>query len=138
MVGRAGNPDVFIVATHWDYPQTKPRALYKAPFAGFDPDMYVFDVFDALWAEAERVEDPPDFEWHPDSSYIIDYVATIEKHLGLRPEGLPMPWERESPEPVNIEVELESEEEEVVEGNGVVDETEDPVEADEVSTETED
>ncbi len=106
MVGRASNPEVFIVATHWDYPQTKPR-IYKAPFTGVDLSMYVFDVFDALWEQAERVEDPPDFEWNPEASYIVDYVAAVEKHLGMRPDNIPMPSERPQVDSVIIEVETE-------------------------------
>jgi len=138
MIGRAGNPDVFIVATHWDYPNTKPR-IYKAPFTGIDMSMYVFDVFDALWEQAERIEDPADFKWNPDSSYIIDYVAAVEKSLGIRPENLPMPWEREHPQPVSIEVETEDDEEAepVAEDNGVVDEDDEVVVA-EVEAESDD
>lgn len=111
IVGRAGNPDVLIVATHLDYPNTKPR-VYKAPFTGIDPTMYIFDVFDALWEQAEPVPEPSDFKWNPDSSYIVDYLAVVEKELGVRPEGLVMPWERE-PAPstdagvVNIAVDVE-------------------------------
>ncbi|MEL6406654.1 MAG: hypothetical protein AAFR81_19955 [Chloroflexota bacterium] len=111
MVGRAGSSDVFIVATAWDYPNTKPR-IFKAPFTGIDMSMYVFDVFDALWAQAEPIPPPADFEWNPESSYIVDYLATIEKELGSRPEGLMMPWERQA-EPngaVNIAVEVEGDE----------------------------
>ncbi|MEL7435358.1 MAG: hypothetical protein AAFN11_15525, partial [Chloroflexota bacterium] len=95
MVGRAGSSDVFIVATAWDYPNTKPR-IFKAPFTGIDMSMYVFDVFDALWAQAEPIPPPANFEWNPESSYIVDYLATIEKELGTRPEGLMMPWERQA------------------------------------------
>ncbi len=93
IIGRAGYNDVFIVTTHWDYPNTPPR-VYKAPFTGVDPTMYIYQIFEQLWESAELIEYPPDFEWNADSSYMVDLLAAVEKHLGLRPDDLPMPWER--------------------------------------------
>jgi hypothetical protein len=93
IIGRAGYTDVFIVTTHWDYPNTPPR-VYKTPFTGIDPTMYIYQVFEQLWERAEQVEHPPDFEWNPESSYMVDLLAAVEKHLGMRPDDLPMPWER--------------------------------------------
>lgn len=115
IVGRGGSNKLFIVATDLDYPNEKPR-LYTAPFPpSIDPRAYVYDVFDMLWQKAERVDDQIDFEWNPETSYIVDYVAVAEKTLGMRPDDLPMPWERSNvPAPeigngvVNIAVEIDS------------------------------
>jgi hypothetical protein len=93
IIGRAGYTDVFILTTHWDYPNTPPR-VYKAPFTGVDPTMYIYQVFEQLWEKAEPVEYPPDFTWEPESSYMVDLLAAVEQHLGMRPDDLPMPWER--------------------------------------------
>lgn len=112
ILGRGTYTDVFIVTTHWDYPHTQPK-VYKAPFAGIDPAMYVYDVFDMLWEKAELVADPPDFEWNPDASYIIDYMAHIEVQLGMRPTDIPLPWERQhetGSAAVNIAVDIEGNE----------------------------
>jgi hypothetical protein len=112
ILGRGTYNKVFIVATHWDYPQTKPK-VYMAPFTAIDPSLYVYDVFDMLWENAELVEDPPNFEWNPESSYIIDYIAQIEIHLGIRPEDILLPSQRESNinagDVINIAVDVEGE-----------------------------
>ena len=83
MVGRQGSGDVYLVVTDWNYPRAKPR-LRRAPFEGVDATMYIYDVFAQLWEKSEPVEDPPGFEWNPDKSYIVDYIAAIELHEGKR------------------------------------------------------
>ncbi len=122
IIGRGGSTDVFMVATHWDYPQSKPR-VYIAPFQGVDPSMYVYDVFEALWENARPAPEPENFTWNPASSFIVDYVAAVEKAAGMRPEGKPLPWERQTtPEnsaAVNISVEMEGEEPSAASEDGV-------------------
>jgi len=93
IIGRGDYNKVFIIATDWDYPDSKPR-IFIAPFTGIDPSMYIYDVFDQLWQQAKPIEEPPEFTWNPESSYIVDYLAEVEKHLGMRPNDLPMPIER--------------------------------------------
>lgn len=95
IIGRGGSTDVFIVVTNLDYPQSKPR-VFIAPFTGVDPSMYVYDVFDALWAQARPAPEPKDFAWNPSNSFIVDYVAAVEREMGVRPADKPMPWERET------------------------------------------
>jgi len=83
MVAGKGLDEVFILVTDWDYPRSAPRA-YFAPFAGIDPSMYIYDIFDFLWQKARRVDDPPGWQWSSDKT-LLDYIHAIENHLGLRP-----------------------------------------------------
>lgn len=111
IVGQAGSSDVYLVITDWNYPKVQPR-VYIAPFKGVDTSMYIYDIFQALFANAEPAP-TVDYTWEEDSSYIVDYLAVIEKHLGKRPNNAPMPWERDgaSAESVSIAVEVEDEDE---------------------------
>lgn len=95
IVGISNRMDVFLVVTDWDYPESKPR-VRVADFTGVDASQYVFHVFEDLWKKSEPAPEPEGFEWRPASSYIVDYLAVIEKHMGWRPEGAMMPWERSS------------------------------------------
>lgn len=107
IVGIPNSMNVFLVITDWNYPDAKPR-VRVADFTGVDASQYVYQVFSDLWGKSEAAVEPKDFKWDPDSSYIVDYLAMIEKEMGIRPDG-PMPWERQGLEPVNIEVEMEDE-----------------------------
>ncbi len=105
IVGIPDSMTVFLVVTDWNYPDTKPR-VRVADFTGVDATQYVYQVFSDLWDRSDTAPELKDFEWDPDSSYIVDYLALIEKEMGIRPEGA-MPWERQAPQAVNIDVELE-------------------------------
>jgi hypothetical protein len=121
IVGQAGSGDVYLVITDWNYPKAKPR-IYIAPFTGVDTSMYIYDIFTALYANAKPAPEV-DYQWDEDSSYIVDYLAVIEQHLGKRPKNSQMPWEREgaSQPSVSIAVEVEGEED----GQELEDEVED-------------
>lgn len=108
ILGTGNSADVFLVITDWDYPNTKPR-IRVTDFGGVDLTQYIADVFAALWDKSEPAPEPKDFDWNPESSYIVDYLAMIEKEMGIRPDG-PMPWERDNAQTVMIEVETEDEE----------------------------
>lgn len=114
IVGQAGSGDVFLVITDWNYPKVQPR-VYIAPFKGVDTSMYIYDIFQNLFANAKLAPEV-DYKWEEDSSYIVDYLAVIEQHLGKRPKNSPMPWERDgaAAEAVSIAVEVEEDEEEEV------------------------
>lgn len=107
IVGIPDSMNVFLVVTDWSYPDTKPR-VRVADFTGVDASQYVYRVFSDLWEKSDPAPEPVGFEWDPESSYIVDYLALIEKEMGIRPEGA-MPWERQSPPPVEIGVEIEGE-----------------------------
>ena len=70
-----------------------------ADFTGVDASQYVYDVFSDLWDKSDAVSEPAEFEWDPESSYIVDYLAMIEKEMGIRGDR-PMPWERQGLDPV--------------------------------------
>ncbi|MDQ7025163.1 MAG: hypothetical protein Q9P01_08205 [Anaerolineae bacterium] len=108
IVGTANSHDVFLVITDWDYPKTQPR-IRMSDFGGVDPTQYIADVFAALWDKSKPAPDTPDFKWDAEESYIVDYLAVIEKKMGIRPDGIPMPWERQS-NAVSIAVDVEGEE----------------------------
>ncbi|MGJ3240741.1 MAG: hypothetical protein ACFE0Q_18675 [Anaerolineae bacterium] len=111
IVGIPNRMEVFLVITDWNYPNTQPR-VRVADFTGVDIQQYVYQVFSDLWDRSEPAPEPSDFEWDPDSSYIVDYLALIEKEMGIRAEG-PMPWERQDGASVAIDVELEGESDDV-------------------------
>jgi hypothetical protein len=109
IIGRTGWNSVFLVVTDWNYPHQKPR-VHIAPFSNIDPTMYIYDVFGKLWKASSPAPEPADFKWNERSSYIVDYLAAIEKELGIRPENEPMPWLKgggEHPGVVQIPVEVE-------------------------------
>jgi hypothetical protein len=112
IVGARGSSELYLIVTDWDYPKTQPR-IYLAPFKGVDASMYPYDLFQALFANAKLAPEV-DYKWEEESSYIVDYLAVIEKHLGKRAADAPMPWERDgaAPEAVSIAVEVEEDEEE--------------------------
>jgi len=110
IVGQAGSGDVYLVITDWNYPKVKPR-VYIAPFTNVDTSMYIYDIFQTLFANSKPAPEV-DYQWEEDSSYIVDYLAVIDKHLGKRPKDASMPWERDGgSQPVSIAVEVEDEEE---------------------------
>lgn len=112
ILGTGNSGDVFLVITDWDYPNTKPR-IRVTDFGGVDLTQYIADVFAVLWEKSEPALEPEGFEWNPESSYIVDYLALIEKEMGIRPDG-PMPWEREQVQTVMIDVETEDDDDGVV------------------------
>lgn len=105
IVGIPDSMDVFLVITDWNYPDSKPR-VRLADFNGIDVSQYVYQVFSDLWEKSAPAPEPKEFEWDPESSYIVDYLALIEREIGIRPDG-PMPWERQAMPSVNIAVEIE-------------------------------
>ena len=109
IVGTANSHDVFLVVTDWNYPETQPR-IRVTDFAGVDPSQYIADVFAALWDKSHPAPDTPDFKWDPEESYIVDYLAVVEKAIGVRPKNIPMPWERQGGA-VSIAVNVDDEEE---------------------------
>lgn len=100
MVARGGRNEVFLVVTDWNYPESKPT-VRMAPFTGIDTSMYIYDIFAQLWEQSRPIEEPPDFVWDPRTSYIVDYLAALETHLGIRPA--PPPESTVSTIPVEIE-----------------------------------
>lgn len=87
---RQGARSFLLFVTQHDYPHARPRA-YSAPFTSDLDLMDPVATFQKLWAVAEPVEDPPDWEWSSDK-YLIDYVVAIEVAMGLRqPPKLDIP-----------------------------------------------
>jgi hypothetical protein len=112
IVGIPNRMEVFLVITDWNYPDVKPR-LRVSDFSNIDPTQYVYQIFEQLWEQSKPAPEPKNFKWNPESSYIVDYLALIEKEIGIRPHDAPMPWERGNPnsdEVVHITVAVEGEE----------------------------
>jgi len=87
---RQGARSFLLFVTQHDYPHSQPRA-YSAPFTSDLDLMDPVATFQKLWAVAEPIEDPPDWEWSSDK-YLIDYVVAIEVAMGLRqPAKLDIP-----------------------------------------------
>ena len=87
---RQGARSFLLFVTQHDYPHARPRA-YSAPFTSDLDLMDPVATFQKLWAVAEPIEDPPDWEWSSDQ-YLIDYVKAIEVAMGLRqPAKLDIP-----------------------------------------------
>ena len=87
---RQGARSFLLFVTQHDYPHARPRA-YSAPFTSDLDLMDPVATFQKLWAVAEPIEDPPDWEWSSDK-YLIDYVVAIEVAMGLRqPAKLDIP-----------------------------------------------
>ncbi|MCY4072558.1 MAG: hypothetical protein OXG60_14790 [Chloroflexi bacterium] len=87
---RQGARSFLLFVTQHDYPHARPRA-YSAPFTSDLDLMDPVATFQKLWAVAEPIEDPPDWEWSSDK-YLVDYVVAIEVALGLRqPAKLDIP-----------------------------------------------
>ena len=87
---RQGARSFLLFVTQHDYPHARPRA-YSAPFTSELDLMDPVATFQKLWAVAEPIEDPPDWEWSSDK-YLIDYVVAIEVARGLRqPAKLDIP-----------------------------------------------
>ena len=107
IVGTGNSNDVFLIVTDWNYPQSKPR-IRVTDFGGVDLTQYIADVFAALYDKSQPAKEPTDFKWDPEASYIVDYLAVIEKEMGIRPVG-PMPWERDGGT-VSIAVNIDDEE----------------------------
>ncbi len=82
-----------LLVTQHDYPHSRPKA-FLSPFDQFDRSLDLsipYLTFQKLWAVAEPIDDPPDWEWSSDK-YLIDYVVAIEVALGLRqPAKLDIP-----------------------------------------------
>ncbi|MCY4017918.1 MAG: hypothetical protein OXG39_00775 [Chloroflexi bacterium] len=79
---RQGARSFLLFVTQHDYPHSRPRA-YSAPFTSDLDLMDPVATFQKLWAVAEPVEDPPDWQWSSDK-YLIDYLVAIEVAMGLR------------------------------------------------------
>ena len=87
---RQGARSFMLFVTEHDYPHSRPRA-YSAPFTSDLDLMDPVATFQKLWAIAEPIEDPPDWEWSSDK-YLIDYVIAIEVAMGVRqPAKLDIP-----------------------------------------------
>lgn len=87
---RQGARSFLLFVTQHDYPHSRPRA-YSAPFTSDLDLMDPVATFQKLWAVAEPVADPPDWEWSSDK-YLIDYLVAIEVAMGLRqPTKLDIP-----------------------------------------------
>ncbi len=87
---RQGARSFLLFVTQHDYPHTRPRA-YSAPFTSDLDLMDPVATFQKLWAVAEPIEDPSDWEWSSDK-YLIDYLVAIEVAMGLRqPPKLDIP-----------------------------------------------
>lgn len=81
MCARVGSSKMLVIATDWDYPASPPRA-YVGPFPSMRQGEVIYDVFERLWPQVERVDDPPGWTWD-DSQYLVDYIRVIEQTLGL-------------------------------------------------------
>ncbi|MCY4539268.1 MAG: hypothetical protein OXE52_13695 [Chloroflexi bacterium] len=87
---RQGARSFLLFVTQHDYPHTRPRA-YSAPFTSDLDLMDPVATFQKLWAVAEPIDDPPDWDWSSDK-YLIDYVVAIEVAMGIRqPAKLDIP-----------------------------------------------
>ena len=81
MIVRQGASKVLLIGTHWDYPNRAPMA-FSAPFMSMGENEVIYDVFMRMWARAEPVKPPADWEWTPER-YLIDYVHMLEDTLGI-------------------------------------------------------
>lgn len=93
--GRQGYSKLIIAVTRWDYPQKAPE-IYLAPFVRMGPDQTLADVFDKIWAGAEKMDPPAGWAWTPDKM-LVDYIHAVEVHLGLRPAKAPAPKPKAAP-----------------------------------------
>ncbi len=89
LMARQGASEFFCAVTHIDYPATAPE-LYKGPYISLKQDETMYDIFEKFWDQAEKVDDPPDWQW-TENTYLIDYLQAVEDHLGIRVQ----------PEPIN-------------------------------------
>ena len=79
---RQGANSFILFVTQHDYPLSAPAA-YHAPFVDGLDLMDPVATFQKLWAAAEPIPDPPEWQWSSEK-YLIDFVIAIEVELGLR------------------------------------------------------
>jgi len=88
MLGKPGQDELWLIATHWDYPATPPRA-YQAPFTPLEKGEDIYDVFERAWREAEPVSNPASWVWAADL-YLADYIAAlVGDETPLTPDDAP-------------------------------------------------
>jgi hypothetical protein len=98
---RMGSSKVYLLVTPWNYPDARPQ-LYLAPPQNIGDGQDIYDLFEQWWHEAEKVEDPPGFEWLPEMN-LVDYIHAVENALGLRPAVAAQPTATEV-QPENVAV----------------------------------
>lgn len=81
VAARRGAKQVYLIVTPWNFPE-EPPLLLSAPYLGLKPDEDIYDVFEQWWVKSETLDNPPGWKWTPDK-FLYDYVAAVEKHLGL-------------------------------------------------------
>ncbi len=83
VVARSGMKRVLLIATPHDCPASPPRA-YHAPMVPMGADDDWYEVFGAMWADAQPLDDPDGWQWRNDDSdedhptYLVDYVQALE------------------------------------------------------------
>lgn len=104
IVARAGTNKVFLVVTNWDYPRSAPTARL-ATFQGIDASMYIYDIFEHLWKNSEVINLPAAaFQWTA-NKHLVDYLAAVENHLGMRPPARKSPARQKTPVSIPVDVE---------------------------------
>jgi hypothetical protein len=85
MTARMGADKVLIILTDWNYPQAAPSAR-TAPFIPMGPEDDLYSLMEQMWDQSEPVANPPGWQWSPENN-LVDYIRTLEDHLGIpRPE----------------------------------------------------
>jgi hypothetical protein len=79
---RAGWDKMLVIATPWNYPAGAPAA-YQIPFVRLGDDEVFYDLFSRVWAQREKVADPPGWQWTADR-YLVDYIRALQTALGLK------------------------------------------------------
>ena len=82
MLGRAGAPQMLLVATPPDYP-ARPPQLRLTPSTGLEDEAGLHERFTQLWQDASPLPAPADWPWQPEST-LAGLVELLERNPGLR------------------------------------------------------
>jgi|GEM_PF-248312 len=106
IVGAPGVNKVLLIVTNWDYPRSAPTAR-AAEFAGVNAQMYIYDIFEQLWARSQAVTPPAGWVWTTETT-LADYVLAMYAVLGLQPRRPARPQPPQAaPRTVNIPVQTD-------------------------------
>jgi len=102
IVGAPGVNKVLLIATSWDYPQSAPVAR-AAEFAGINAQMYIYDIFEQLWARSQPVTPPTGWVWTEETT-LADFALAMYASLGLQTRRPARPQPQAAPRTINIPV----------------------------------
>jgi hypothetical protein len=106
IVGRPGTSAVYLVVTDWDYPRHAPK-LFLAEFKNIDAQMYIYKIWEQLWASRRDIPPLKDFTWTQET-FIVDMIMALDARLGLPPaRKAAAPSPAASPASVKIPVKVE-------------------------------